>query len=286
MSIEKLPTNANLKQVMDKFEEISLMDFSSIDIITAKELPETGKEGQVCIITQYESNAIYMSFDEPTLSEKDIHIKMDKNDPFKEFKIVSSNKVLSVRLRSVVQIQGGEKTSLSGYIMENGVWISLSVKSYLFKEGVGDITDITGGYSSYVSKPDSSSPSTIQMSTSLLKVVGSNGYNSSSGTATAVTKNSINVTGYSKLKAIVTYSYTYKSSAVASNIYANLGLSQDNGNNGNFVKNIRFSMSTGAITKSEIELDISDLNGEYCFKAFASAILGSSQLTIHEAWLE
>ena len=35
MSIEKLPTSASLKEVMDKFEEISFQDFSSIDIITA-----------------------------------------------------------------------------------------------------------------------------------------------------------------------------------------------------------------------------------------------------------
>ena len=33
MSIEKLSTNASLKEVIDKFEEISFKDFSSIDKI-------------------------------------------------------------------------------------------------------------------------------------------------------------------------------------------------------------------------------------------------------------
>ena len=34
MAISKLPTSASLKQVMDKFEEISLYDFSNIDMAT------------------------------------------------------------------------------------------------------------------------------------------------------------------------------------------------------------------------------------------------------------
>ena len=41
MTISKLPANASLKQVMDKFEEISFQDFSSMDIITSTELPIT-----------------------------------------------------------------------------------------------------------------------------------------------------------------------------------------------------------------------------------------------------
>ena len=58
MAISKLSTTASLKQVMDKFEEISLQDFSSIDIITASELPAKVKEGQIVIITQNTPNKI------------------------------------------------------------------------------------------------------------------------------------------------------------------------------------------------------------------------------------
>ena len=42
MSIEKLSTNASLKQVMDKFEEISLTDLFSLNIIIRNELPSSG----------------------------------------------------------------------------------------------------------------------------------------------------------------------------------------------------------------------------------------------------
>ena len=42
MAINKLPTSASLKEVIDKFEEISFKDFSSIDIITASKLPTNG----------------------------------------------------------------------------------------------------------------------------------------------------------------------------------------------------------------------------------------------------
>ena len=60
MTISKLPTSASLKQVMDKFEEISLADFSSVNIITASELPSKGKEGQICIITNITPNNIFL----------------------------------------------------------------------------------------------------------------------------------------------------------------------------------------------------------------------------------
>ena len=51
MSIEKLPTSASLKQVMDKFEEISLQDFSNIDIVVKNELPKDVKENMIVIIS-------------------------------------------------------------------------------------------------------------------------------------------------------------------------------------------------------------------------------------------
>ena len=50
MSIDKLSTNASLKQVMDKFEEISFQDFFAIDIVVKNELPSVVKNNQVVII--------------------------------------------------------------------------------------------------------------------------------------------------------------------------------------------------------------------------------------------
>ena len=71
MAISKLSTSASLKQVMDKFEEISIQDFSrsNVDIITAKTLPSVVKEGQIVIITQNTPDKIYVSLN----SEKFIH---------------------------------------------------------------------------------------------------------------------------------------------------------------------------------------------------------------------
>ena len=279
--------NASLKEVIDKFEDMLSKDFSRINIITATELPTNGKEGQVCIITEHEPNVIHMGFNEPVLNEKDIYIEMDKGDPFKEFKISSSNKVLSVRLKSVVQMQGGVKTNLNGYIMENGTWVSLEVKMYLYKEGIGDITDVTGGYISQVSKASSSSTATVQISSYYLRVYTHDRYSTIATTACALTKNLVDVTDFSKLKAIVKYDCTHTSSTVSSNLYARLGFSENTANNNKFVKNISFGLSSQQNSlKHEVELDISDLFGEYYFKAFASSIDVSSELIVYDAWLE
>ena len=75
MSIEKLSTSASLKDVIDKFEEISFQDFSSVNIITASELPSKGKEGQLCIITNITPNNIFLDYKERELSENDIFIQ-------------------------------------------------------------------------------------------------------------------------------------------------------------------------------------------------------------------
>ena len=82
MTISKLPANASLKQVMDKFEEISFQDFSSMDIITSTELPSTVKNGRVVIITSINPENIICSFfyNDFELNEGDINIKLSDNE--------------------------------------------------------------------------------------------------------------------------------------------------------------------------------------------------------------
>ena len=89
MAISKLSTSASLKQVMDKFEEISIQDFSrsNVDIITAKTLPSVVKEGQIVIITQNTPNKIYVSFDtnEISLSHNDILLQVSNKTTNKRY---------------------------------------------------------------------------------------------------------------------------------------------------------------------------------------------------------
>ena len=58
MPINKLPIEASLKEVMDKFEEISLIDLSKIDIVVKNELPSIVKNGQIVVIYKKVANKI------------------------------------------------------------------------------------------------------------------------------------------------------------------------------------------------------------------------------------
>ena len=62
MPINKLSSNASLREVMDKFEEISFQDFSSLDIVVKTELPKTVKNGQYVIIDSNTNLGVVSSY--------------------------------------------------------------------------------------------------------------------------------------------------------------------------------------------------------------------------------
>ena len=137
MAISKLSTTASLKQVMDKFEEISLQDFSSIDIITASELPVKVKEGQIVIITQNTPNKIYVSFDtnEISLSYNDILLKASNKTANKR-PLYCGDKEISLVYNSC--IQNGKP--LKSYYGKNGQWIQITfTETYIFENGITKI---------------------------------------------------------------------------------------------------------------------------------------------------
>ena len=137
MAISKLSTTASLKQVMDKFEEISLQDFSSIDIITASELPAKVKEGQIVIITQNTPNKIYVSFDtnEISLSYNDILLQVSNKTANKR-PLYCGDKEISLVYNSC--IQNGKP--LKSYYGKNGQWIQITfTETYIFENGITKI---------------------------------------------------------------------------------------------------------------------------------------------------
>ena len=137
MAISKLSTTASLKQVMDKFEEISLQDFSSIDIITASELPAKVKEGQIVIITQNTPNKIYVSFDtnEISLSYNDILLQVSNKTANKR-PLYCGDKEISLVYSSCVQ----NGKPLKSYYGKNGQWIQITfTETYVFENGTTKI---------------------------------------------------------------------------------------------------------------------------------------------------
>ena len=125
MTISKLPTSASLRQIMDKFEEISLQDFSSIDVITASELPVSGKEGQVCIVTDTEPNNIYFDYTKPSMSNTDIFIQYYNDELYETFQVSSKNKKINLKIRNVIQVKNNVQVNVKGYIYKDANWIAL-----------------------------------------------------------------------------------------------------------------------------------------------------------------
>ena len=133
MTISKLPTSASLKEVMDKFEEISLQDFSSIDIITASELPSSGKEGQICIITDIEPNSIILNLEVPTSPvETDIFIKYYTMSTPNVFYVEDSKTSISLNLKEVKQYKSGSWVEVKSYLNVNGEWVDMNPEFIIY----------------------------------------------------------------------------------------------------------------------------------------------------------
>ena len=133
MAISKLPTSASLKQVMDKFEEISLQDFSSIDIITASELPAEVKEGQIVIITQNTPNKIYVSLsnDEINLNQNDILLQVSSQNTNKK-PLYCRDKEICLTYKSCIQ----NEKYLESYYGEDGEWVQITyTNTYILRNG-------------------------------------------------------------------------------------------------------------------------------------------------------
>lgn len=144
MAISKLPTSASLRQIMDKFEEISLQDFSSIDVITASELPVSGKEGQVCIVTDTEPNNIYFDYTKPSMSNTDIFIQYYNDELYETFQVSSKNKKINLKIRNVIQVKNNVQVNVKGYIYKDANWIALEPeKIEIYK--YGDIDFVNAG---------------------------------------------------------------------------------------------------------------------------------------------
>lgn len=122
MSIEKLPINASLKQVMDKFEEISLMDLSSIDVKLYTKLPSEVKNGQLAILSDNTDLEIILSSKESDAKDNCVfcyigNIEEDK----KSFSI----KNIKLYFKYIHKIVNNVKTNLIAYVGINGEWVKV-----------------------------------------------------------------------------------------------------------------------------------------------------------------
>ena len=287
MTIEKLTTNASLRQVMDKFEEIKFSSFFNLNITTSNNLPSTGVEGQLHIITEHDPNHVYMEQEKPLLKEKDIFIKIETETPYREFKLSASGRTITTRCRNIIQIQNGKEVVLYGYIRNNQKWIPLiDLKLDIFLEGTGDIADITGGYNTYTYTLDTGGKQSITIDKSCIKVNTQSSYGTAFPShANIVSKKSIDITSYSKLKIEAIFTWTRYSGGDGA---CNFGItSSSSTTDTNFVLKKTLDMSvTGEVVRKVHEFDVSDLIGEFYFKSMCQSGSSSIDFIIYNIWLE
>lgn len=123
MTISKLPTSASLKQVMDKFEEISLQDMDSINIKVMSSLPGSAKEGDIIILNSYEYTKVIVARKEPNLNNNEIWLSVlelgESNIKSKKIDFISSVMDCKIKIN-------GQTERLNVYEYKNNSFVHLN----------------------------------------------------------------------------------------------------------------------------------------------------------------
>lgn len=149
MPISKLSSNASLREVMDKFEEISLSDFPNIDIVAKSELPSQVKNGQIVCISNNANGKIIISIEKPEIMNNgDIWVRSHSivNFTGEELNVESKNKIIKLYIKEVFQREGDTDEKLDCYIGKNDEWIKINKDLLVFTNGVYVNSSITGTF--------------------------------------------------------------------------------------------------------------------------------------------
>lgn len=143
-----LQINASLKDVMDKFENLSNMNLINSNIIVRSELPTYGYEGQVCIITSNITDNILLSlFEEDNPNDESIFVFLSK---VKNANIVEIGNSLNFDFYFLSVSQGSKK--LKSYIYKNNEWKLLTNSEwFILKDGEILNTDVFGNFTKLTS---------------------------------------------------------------------------------------------------------------------------------------
>ena len=272
MAISKLPTSASLKQVMDKFEEISLYDFSNIDIITASELPVSGKEGQVCVITDVKPNKIIVDFDDSlhSFNNGDVFLKCYINDGASYDFIVKSNNIqININLRECLIRKNDSFIRGKAYIYINDVWVDMDSSivlydaPYFFNQNLYGSFDLAW-YSQHI--PSTGLYTEFYHDKDGYMYICNKGNSYESSYQGIVTTNAINMIPYSKIQ--------FDIEAVVTNGELHLGITNDK----RMQVNPKYTLSSNF--NGVIELDISNINQDMYvgFSATANTYSGKVEV--------
>ena len=268
MSIKKLSTNASLRQIMDKFEEISLQDFSSIDIVVAKQLPNAVKDGKIVIIEEEKINKIICNtkaYEDVALNNNEVYIKLNNHEDNGALKceIVNNIHLFNYYVSAIYKKIGGTITHCKDiYMGINGAWVKVldNAKVDIFANGkFKDGLSLKVGYldSGATCIEDISNESDTYPDCIYIK----QGTSFANESATCVMSRPTDVTNYKKL-AFVLESLNYGTVSGTVNLYLGLHTESQGHVAGLKAKYSRNVINTVTSTLS-CEIDISNLTGEH-----------------------
>ena len=259
MAINKLPTSASLKEVMDKFEEISLQDFSKgLDIEIRKELPSEVKEDKIVIINN-ENLDVYFVSNEDDVPSNAIGIKYSVDINGNGVYLDLKTSTIKLYLKSAFKNINSLGSSLDAYIGKNGKWQQFSFKVFYFYSYPNMVNGITSP-SSWIRKSGSSNsvPTSMSAYSSYLDFESTNISGVSSVNAEMYFSQAIDVTNFNTLRVVIS-AIAYSSSAIYS--AGTCGLTKSTTD----VNSFAVKAQTWSTNKTEFLLDVSNLRGEYYF---------------------
>ena len=267
MAINKLPTSASLKDVMDKFEEISLQDFSSIDIITASELPDEVKDGKIVIIEEEKINKIICntkSYEDVALNNNEVYIKLNNHEDNWALKceIVNNIHLFSYYVSAIYKKIDETITHCEDiYMGIDGAWVKvLDTKVDIFANGkFKDGLNLTKGY--ITSGATCTTKITSESDTYPNCIYIKQETPTEKYSASCVMNKSIDVTNYNKLVFVLE---RLKFVTVLGTVNLYLGLNTESQGHVSDLK-AKYSRSvSNAVTSTLLcEIDISKLSGEH-----------------------
>ena len=265
MAINKLPTSASLKEVMDKFEEISLQDFSKgLDIEIRKELPSEVKEDKIVIINN-ENLDVYFVSNEYDVPSNAIGIKYSVDINGNGVYLDLKTSTIKLYLKSAFKNINNAGSSLDAYIGKNGEWQQFSFKVFYLYSYPNMVDGITSP-SSWIRKSGSSNSvsSAMTASSSYLHFESANTSGSSSAYTESYFSQSINVTNFNTLRVVIS-AVAYSSSSTYS--AGTCGLTKSTTD----VNSFAVKAQTWSTNKTEFLLDVSNLSGEYYFSVYLNS---------------
>ena len=123
---------------------------SSLDIISATELPATGKQNQICVITDIEptSYVLTSNFDDryTNTSIVSLYTSSFVGDDIATGKLVPITNGKLTTMHYFCKVCQGDKR-LASYIYQNGAWTQLTEAYHpLLERGVATVTSYSGGW--------------------------------------------------------------------------------------------------------------------------------------------